>query len=327
MSQPPLIWDSHACLPLHPDIDFAVLDRHRRAGVSYVSINVGMDMNPIDQVMRVLASFDAQLRARPDLFVAVDRIDDVRRAHADGKLAVAFDLEGALPLLGRPEMVAVFRRLGVRQIHFAYNRNNAIAGGCYDEPQGLSELGRRMLQAVNSADMLMDCSHTGHRSSLEIIDLSASPVIFSHANPRALQGNLRNITDEQIDACAARGGVVCVNGVGRFLRDVGASTGAILDCIDYLTDRIGIDRVGLGIDYEYPAGRLDDSPPGLDRGYWWPAAGGYGPDGIQGTRIAAPEQFPEIVEGLDRRGYDEAGRARILGFNMLDLAGRVWNDH
>jgi hypothetical protein len=59
-----LIWDAHACLPLHEAADLAVLERHRRAGCSFVSVNVGMDMNPLAQIMKVLASFRAQLRAR-----------------------------------------------------------------------------------------------------------------------------------------------------------------------------------------------------------------------------------------------------------------------
>jgi hypothetical protein len=116
-------------------------------------------------------------------------------------------------------------------------------------------------------------------------------VIFSHANPRAVQADRRNITDEQIDACVATGGIVCVNGVGRFLTDPKGGTPAILDCIDHLADRIGPERIGLGIDYCYPANGLDEHPPGLDRGYWWPAAHGYG-SGITGIKIAARSSFP-----------------------------------
>ena len=75
--------------------------------------------------MAVIASFRAQLRARPERFVPVDDARDVERAKAEGKLAVAFDLEGGVPLGERPEMVQLFYDLGVRQIHLAYNRNNS----------------------------------------------------------------------------------------------------------------------------------------------------------------------------------------------------------
>ncbi len=318
-----IVWDAHACLPLHPDADLTVLRRHHAAGATFVSVNVGMDLNPLDQVLRVLASFRAQLRARPDLFVAVDTAADVERAKREGKLAVAFDLEGALPLCGRPEMVQLFYDLGVRQIHLAYNRNNPVAGGCYDEDVPLSPLGRRIVEAVYRAGMFMDLSHTGHRTSLDIVELGLGPVIFSHANPRALKADRRNATVEQIDACARSGGVVCVNGVGRFLTDPKAGTPAILAAIDWLVERIGPEHVGLGIDYSYPADGLDDDPPGLDRAYWWPPAEGYG-RGITGIRIATPEQLPEITEGLLARGYAEEAVRAILGGNMLALARRVW---
>ena len=317
-----LVWDAHACMPLHPDTDLGALERHRAAGVDFVSINIGMDMNPLGQIFTTIASFRAQLRRRPDLFVPVEDADDIERAQAGGKLAVAFDLEGGVPLCERPEMVQLFYDLGVRQIHLAYNRNNAIGGGCYDDDVPLSALGRRIVAAINDAGMLMDCSHTGYRTSMDIMATSRPPVIFSHANPLALAANGRNIRDDQIDACVATGGVVCVKGVGRFLGDPEARTAAIVRHVDYLVQRVGPDHVGLGIDYEYRQG-LDDAPPGLDRAYWWPPAHGYGPEGPR-IRIAAPEQFPEITAGLLELGYPEADVRKILGANMLRIARQVW---
>jgi membrane dipeptidase len=318
-----LVWDAHVCLPLHPDADLGVLERHHRAGADFVSVNIGMDMNPLEQVMAVIASFRAQIRARADLLVQVDGVADVLAAKAQGKLAVAFDLEGAVPLGQRPEMVALLADLGVRQIHLAYNRNNPIGGGCYDEDVPLSRLGRRMVEAIHAARVLMDCSHTGHRTSLDIMAMGLGPVFFSHANPRALKHDLRNVTLEQMRACAATGGLVCVNGVGRFLTDPKGGTAAILDAIEHVAERIGPERVGLGIDYSYPAGGLDDDPPGLDRAFWWPPAHGYA-QGVSSIRIAAPEQLPEITAGLLARGWPEPAIRGVLGLNMLELARRVW---
>ena len=103
-------------------------------------------------------------------------------------------------------------------------------------------------------------------------------MIYSHANPLALAANGRNIRDDQIDACVATGGIVCVNGVGRFLGDPQAGTPAILRHIDYLVQRVGADHVGLGLDYVYDQG-LDDDPPGLERARWWPPEHGYGRTG------------------------------------------------
>jgi membrane dipeptidase len=281
-----------------------------------------MDMNPLDQIMPVIASFRAQLRARPDLFVPALDASDVERAKDQGKLAVAFDLEGGVPLCERPETVQLFFDLGVRQIHLVYNRNNSIGGGCYDDDIPLSPLGRRIVEAINRAGMLMDCSHTGYRTSMDIMAVSSASVIFSHANPRALEDNGRNVRDDQIDACVATGGMVCVNGVGRFLGDPEAGTQAILRHIDYLVQKIGPERVGIGLDYEYDQG-LADTPPGFDRAWWFPPAHGYDAAGPK-IRIARPEQLPEITLGLLGLGYPEPAIRAILGQNMLALARRVW---
>lgn len=318
-----LIWDAHACLTLHPDVDISVLDRHRRAGASFVSVNVGMDFNPLEQVMSVLASFSAQISAHPELFVAVRRVGDVAAAHAAGRLGVAFDLEGSGPLCGRPEMVELFSRLGVRQMHFAYNRDNAVAGGCHGENAGLTDLGREMVGAVNRAGVLMDVSHTGHRASMQIFEASGAPVIFSHANPAALVGHGRNIADDQIDACAATGGVICINGVELFLGDAALSPETLVDHLAYVADRAGPGHVGLGLDYAYPSD-LNENPPGFDPDHWWPADAGY-PSGLD-TGYMAPEQFGAIAAALRARGFGKAEITGIMGGNMMRVAGQVWGD-
>ncbi len=317
-----VVWDAHSCVPVHPDFDLGALERHRRAGASFVSINIGMDMNPLDQILPVIASFREQIARRADLFRFTATAEGVLRAKREGKLAVAFDLEGGVPLRGRPEMVRLFRDLGVHQIHLAYNRNNELAGGCYDEDVPLTGPGRRIVEAVYRAGMLMDLSHTGHRTSLEIMAMGLGPVVFSHANPRAIRDDRRNLTEAQIEACARTGGVVCVTGVGRFLADPEARTPAILDCIEHLVARIGAEHVGISLDYEYPGGGLRDLPEDVDRAHWWPPEEGYR-GGISGIRLATPEQLPEITEGLLARGYGEAEIRRILGGNMLDLVRRI----
>jgi membrane dipeptidase len=78
-------------------------------------------------------------------------------------------------------MVPLYAQLGVRQIHFAYNRNNSVADGCHDLPRGLTPLGHRMVAAVNDAGILMDCAHTGRLCSLDIMN---GLVAARHLQPR-----------------------------------------------------------------------------------------------------------------------------------------------
>ena len=317
-------WEAHACLPLHPQADFSPLDRLREAGVNYVSVNVGMDMNPVTQIMAVLAAFRAKIAAAPQRFRLAGSVADIRQAAADGVLAVGFDLEGAMPLLDQPDMVALYRDLGVRQIHFAYNRNNSVADGCHDVERGLSPLGQRMVQAVNEAGLLMDCSHTGRRCSLDIMAASSKPVIFSHANPLALVEHGRNITDEQIRACAATGGVVCVSGVSAFLGTTTPDADDMARHAAYVTGLVGVEHVGIGLDISFRQDELNDNPPGdYDPVYWWPREAGYNRavSRMSYTPVATWQLLPAALQKV---GMSAAEAALVMGENMMRVAAVCW---
>ena len=317
-------WEAHACLPLHPDADFSPLDRLREAGVNYVSVNVGMDMNPLAQVMSVIAGFRATIAANPDRFVLATGVADIEAAAASGVLAVGFDLEGALPLLEQPAMLALYQSLGVRQIHFAYNRNNSVADGCHDVERGLTPLGASMVEAVNKAGLLMDCSHTGRRCSLDIMAAASKPVIFSHSNPLALAGHGRNITDEQIKACAATGGVVCLSGVSAFLGNDTPTATDMAKHAAYVANLVGVQHVGIGLDISFSQPELsDDPPPPYDPVYWWPREAGYDRS-VQRMSYTPVETWQLLAGALQRVGLTAGDADAIMGGNMMRVAAQVW---
>ena len=317
-------WESHACLPLHPQASFAPIDRLHAAGVDYVSINVGMDMNPVQQVMAVIAGFRATIAAHPDRYRLVHSVADIALAQADGQIAIGFDLEGAMPLLEQPDMVALYAALGVRQIHFAYNRNNSVADGCHDLERGLTPLGVRMVQAVNAAGLLMDCSHTGRKCSLDIMAASTAPVIFSHANPLALVEHGRNITDAQIRACAATGGVVCVSGVSFFLGKDAPTAADVARHAAYVADLVGVQHVGIGLDISFAQPELNDDPPGdYQPGTWWPKSAGYDRS-ISRARYTPVETWQVLAQALQDAGMGADDAAHVMGGNMLRVARQVW---
>jgi membrane dipeptidase len=318
-------WEAHACLPLHPKADFAPIDRLRGAGVNYVSINIGMDMNPVSQVMSVIAGFRATIAAQPERYVLAGSVQDIERAAANGKLAIGFDLEGAMPLLEQPEMVALYRDLGVRQMHLAYNRNNSVAGGCHDVEQGLTQLGHRVVAAINAAGVLMDCSHTGRRCSLDIMAASEQPVIFSHSNPLALVEHGRNVTDEQIRACAATGGVVCVSGVSIFLDSRTPTADDVARHAAYVASLVGVAHVGIGVDISFHQSELNDNPPGdFDPAYWWPKSAGYN-RGVSRSTYPPVESWKVLGAALQGTGMTAQEAALVLGGNMMRVAGQVWH--
>ena len=317
-------WEAHACLPLHPQADFAPLDAYRAAGVNYVSINVGMDMNPLPQVLSVMAGFRATIAAHPDRYLMASTFADTEHAMTSGRLAIGFDLEGALPLLEQTGMVALYRDLGVRQIHLAYNRNNSVADGCHDVERGLTPLGRRMVAAVNEAGLLMDCSHTGRRCSLDIMSVSAQPVIFSHSNPLALVEHGRNVTDEQIRACAGTGGVVCVSGVSIFVGSRSPGADDVARHAAYVAELVGVEHAGIGLDISFHQDGLDETPPGpYDPDYWWPKSAGYD-RALSRSTYPPVSAWEDLSRALQAAGLTADESALVVGGNMARVARRVW---
>ncbi|SUO93954.1 dipeptidase [Suttonella ornithocola] len=315
--------DCHSCLPLHGDTDFHQLRRHYNAGVRYVSVNVGMDMNPISQIFPVIAGFRRQI-AENDWLIQAETYADITRAFAEDKLAVSFDLEGALPLLENPDMVALYHQLGVRQIHLAYNRNNSIAGGAHDIPQGLTPLGETIVHAIHQNGILMDLSHNSEQTAFDICQVSdGHPVLYSHANPRAIVEHGRNISDAIITAVGKTDGLVAVNGVGKFVGDPALNPQSLIPMIEHVASLIGVEKTAIGLDYCYDDGR-PDIPETVDRNYWWPVSAGYIPGhGLSGKYIA-PESFIAIAEALAQLNYTDSQINAILKENILNLIQRVW---
>jgi len=310
-----LIWDTHACFPLKPDSDLTELERYRDSGVSFVSINIGMDLNPFETVMQVTARFRRYIDEHPEDYVQALTVEDVHLAKASGRLAIAFDLEGSDPLLGNINMVSFYYDLGVRQMLLAYNKDNQASGGCLEGAIGLTEFGKAVVKEMNRVGMVVDVSHMGYRATMDTFEVSSKPVIFSHSNPNALKEHARNINDEQIKSCAQTGGVIGINGIGDFLG--GKSSELVVRNIEYIMDLVGPEHVGLGLDYvvdkqeliEFIEGNPDIFPPEKFNDY---------------MAMVEPEQIPEITELLIKNGHSEEVISGIMGGNFLRVASETW---
>jgi membrane dipeptidase len=315
-----LVWDNHACMPLRPEDETFLpqLARHKAAGVSLVILNVYFDVHPPELAFAMLASFRHWLAKHAEDYVLAQSVADIEAARREGKLAVAFDIEGGRAVEAHPGLVEIFYRLGVRWMLIAYNRNNRLGGGCLDEDSGLTAYGRSIIDEMERVGMVLCCSHTGYRTAREALEYSKNPVIFSHSNPRAVWNHERNIPDDLMRACAATGGVVNLNGIGIFLGENDNSTGTLLRHIDYAVQLIGADHVGLGLDYVFDPKELDDyvkARPDI-----FPSAKGYG----AGMAMVEPERLPQLAEALLQKGYSDAQVQGIMGQNNLRVARQVW---
>jgi membrane dipeptidase len=315
-----LVWDNHGCMPLRPrdEAFLPQLERYRRGGVHIASLNVGFDAVPWDTSIRMLACFRRWLAARPADYLLVQTPEDIELARSSGRLGVVFDIEGGAALDGELALVQLYYDLGVRWMLIAYNRNNALGGGCQDDDPGLTPFGSEVLQEMQRVGMVACCSHTGLRTTLEVMERSTNPVIFSHSNPGGVWPHKRNITDEAIRACARTGGVVGINGIGLFLGPGDVTAARVAEHIDYVVQLVGAAHVGLGLDYVFDRQELDDCV--LTNPQMFPPEDGYS----AGIRMVEPERVPEIVEALLVRGYSDSDVGLILGANNLRVARHVW---
>ncbi|MBJ3776992.1 dipeptidase [Acuticoccus mangrovi] len=322
-----IVIDAACPLPMG-DMDYA--EWYREGGVTAFAPTVG-GWRPTHEAIALIAAWLDRIAMRDDL-VHVTTAADIERAKAEGKLGLIFHFQGTDPIGGDLNMVAFFKRLGVGVMQLAYNVRNRIGDGAQEpEDAGLSTFGRAFVARCNAHRVIIDCSHTGRRTGLEAMALSTQPVIFSHANPKAVYPSVRNIDDEQIRAAAATGGVVGAVGFPGFISAAARPTlDAFIDHIDHLVAVAGIDHVSLGLDYYWGQHPVSDDKAALASyerlvvaGAWdrdvYPPPPHYYPEGIE-----TPRTLPALTAGLLRRGYGEADTRKILGLNLLRVYREVW---
>ena len=257
-----------------------------------------------------------------EVFLA-DSLSDLDRLR-DGRLGIVFHFQNTTPLGESLGLLGEYHGLGVRMIQLTYNHRNAVGDGCMDpEDRGLTGFGRDLIGEMNRLGMVIDLSHTGCRTTLEAIEASAHPTVFSHSNARRLFDHPRNIADQQIRAVAETGGLVGVNAVSAFLRTdgVGANLSDVVDHIDYLVEMIGSEHVGLALDF------WSDIP--IDYSEWtrdrrWRAA--IPSDQVNWPEgLCGPGHIPRIAGELEARGYPAEAIDDIMGRSWIRLLRSVWN--
>lgn len=299
------------------DLREQTLPRMIASGVDFVSLTLASDAESQIEVVKLLARERRSLLSQPERYRLIETADDIEAAKRDGKLALSFNLQGTNALAGDLAMVDVFYKLGVRHMLLAYNKKNLVGDGCHERTDGgLSLFGIELVREMDRVGMILDCSHTGYRTSMEAMEVCTNPVIFSHSNPRALWEHDRNIRDDQAKACAASGGLVGVVGVGIFMGEDDASTAMLLRQIDYYADLIGTGHIGLGLDYVYDV----EAEKRYMAGVKSPPHGNY----HKMNNFFQPEQLPGLTDGLLAKGYCEGDVRGILGGNFLRVARQVW---
>ncbi len=305
-------------------------DRLLAAGVTAINTTTAWPDDDFEMAVSRIEEYYALVRRDPRLGI-VERAADITRLKREGRAGIIVAFQNARPIGSRLERVETFWRLGVRTIQLTYNTRNLLGDGVDERTDaGLSKLGRDIVREMNRVGVLVDLSHVGYRTSLDAIEVSEKPCVFTHSNPRTLVNVPRNITDEQIKAVAERGGVV---GCSCFPPLVWKGEGPptlddFIDVIDYVVQMIGIDHVSIGSDSEATKGAYPVELRASLRRQFAGTTGGFNTRFPQGQPVVGLEDglgdWPKISTQLLSRGYRPDDVKKIVGGNLLRVFGEVW---
>lgn len=227
---------------------------------------------------------------------------DLYNDKRNGRKSIMLGIENGLAIERELANLKHFAQRGVVYITLCHNGDNDIcdsARGC-NTHDGVSSFGEKVIREMNDLGIMVDLSHGGEKSFYDALDISRVPIVCSHSNSKALCDVPRNLTDDQLRALAAKGGVAHTTLYGGFLRKDGEAS--VLDAVDHLEHAIrimGIDHVGIGTDFD-------------------------GDGGVRG--MADSSELINFTIRLLRRKYSERDIEKIWGGNWLRVMAQVQNN-
>ncbi len=227
-----------------------------------------------------------------------------------GVLAAILHFEGAETLGPDPGALEYLYEMGLRSLGLVWSRPNTYAHGVPfrfpaspDTGPGLTDAGRDLVRECNRLGVLVDLSHLNERGFWDVAALSDKPLVATHSNAHALCPSTRNLTDRQLDAIRDSDGMVGVNFAVAFLREDGrervdTSLETVVRHVDYLVERLGMERVGFGSDF----------------------------DGARVPRqIGDASGLPKLLGALRDRGYGDGEIRKLAHENWARVLGRTWH--
>lgn len=248
---------------------------------------------------RILNEIEAMV-AKSSQFVNIAYTPtDLYRLKAERKKAIMLGIENGYAIGKDLRNVERFRNRGVVYMTLCHNGNNQLCGSAKgnDEGLGVNTFGEQVIHEMNRVGMMVDISHAGVQTFYDALDISTKPIVASHSSARALCNHPRNLTDEQLRALAAKGGVAQVTLYNGFLKEEGQAT--LQDAINHLNhmvDVMGIEHVGIGTDFD-------------------------GDGGIIGC--ASASELINFTRCLLKERYSEEDIRRIWGGNFLRVMEEV----
>jgi membrane dipeptidase len=244
-------------------------------------------------------------------FRVVRTVAELQRCLDDEVMAAVLHWEGADAIDTDLDTLHVLYQAGLRSLGLVWGRPNAFAEGVAvhfrcspDTGPGLTGAGRELVRACNDLRIMIDVSHLNERGFWDVAALSDAPLVASHSNAYALCPSSRNLMDPQLDAIAASDGMIGLNFAVNFLRedavrDANTPLEVMLRQIDFLVERVGIERVGFGSDF----------------------------DGVLVSQeIGDVSGLPKLMSALWDRGYDEQALRKLAHENWVRVLGKTWGE-
>ena len=293
-------------------------------GVSAVHVTICYHEDFQEMVENIIA-WNRRFEQYSELIFHGLGVDDVRKAHSEGRTAIFFGFQNCSPIEDNIGLVEVCHQLGARFMQLSYNNQSLLATGCYEEDDpGITRMGRQVIREMNRVGLVVDMSHSARRSTLEAIEISERPIAITHANPAFWFTALRNKSDDVLKALAESGGML---GFSMYPHHLKGKSDCLLEdfcsMIARTAEMIGVEHIGFGSDL------CQDQPDSvvewMRNGTWTKERDfGEGSAGQAGFPVQ-PEwfrdnrDFKNILNCLRKTGFSEDEVERIAGLNWLNF--------
>ncbi|WP_340645433.1 membrane dipeptidase [Phenylobacterium sp.] len=317
------------------DLDARALGDAKASGLTAVNITLGYVFgggDPYVETLKALDSWDAILAAHPADLTRITKAADVAKARASGKIGLIYGLQNAVQVGEHLERVDEFAGRGVRVIQLTYNPQNILGDGAMAPAnRGLTEQGRKVVAKLNEARVMVDLSHSGERTCLDVIAASKAPISINHTGCRALTDLPRNKTDAELRGVAEQGGFVGIYFMPFLTLDGHPKAADVVDHIAHALKVCGEDHVGIGTDGSVTG--IDDLAAyqgALEKEIAERQAAGIGAKGERADTypfvvdLRGVDQFRKLARLLAARGVKPRVIDKILGSNFVDYAARAW---
>ncbi len=270
-----------------------------------------------DDVVSEIAMMLSDMRLQRDV-VKVSNADEIEVANQQGRIGFLPTVEH-LAIGSELQSVDVLYGMGIRLAGITYNRKNYIGDGIFERNDGgLSEFGIEVVHRMNDLGMVVDVSHASFRTALDAVEFSRTPVTFSHDGAITLRpGTQRLRQDEELLACARKGGIIGITAVPmRLSSDPEQTIEVVLDHFDYMVKLVGVDHVAVGTDTTV-GDTVTMAKQIMRRADFGEGSAPY----LNG--LESPADGKNIIRGLIRRGYTDGDIKKIAGGNALAFFRRV----